>query len=355
MQQSNNMINYTNCNIDKVSVHQVGNKTNDEELLLSPAVLDISDTRLRELLMKFFLSGFNDPEFYSFTFTNEDFSLNPLFNYSSQIFDSSKSFHRNTVNIAKHLYEVSIHPQIKSGDLFVTYFSDIINNGESLDAIGIFKSENRQPFLKLSKSKGNFSLNYDDGINVEKLDKGCLIFNTERDHGFKVCSIDKSNKTTEAQFWKETFLMLKSANDDYHFTKGFLSIARNYITNQLPQDFEISKADQIDALNRSLHYFKSHDDFDKKEFEKEVFHDAGIIKSFRKFDEYYRDQNTLELEDSFEISRSAVAKQSRSFKSILKLDKNFHIYIHGDTSLIEQGFDSKKGKKYYKIYFDNEG
>lgn len=47
-----------------------------------------------------------------------------------------------------------------------------------------------------------------------------------------------------------------------------------------------------------------------------------------------------------------VKKQNRSFKSVIRLDKNFHIYIHGDRNLIEQGED-KKGK-FYKIYYENE-
>ena len=41
------------------------------------------------------------------------------------------------------------------------------------------------------------------------------------------------------------------------------------------------------------------------------------------------------------------------FKSILKLDKNFHIYIHGNSELIRRG-EEKDGRKFYKIYFENE-
>ncbi len=37
------------------------------------------------------------------------------------------------------------------------------------------------------------------------------------------------------------------------------------------------------------------------------------------------------------------------FKSVLKLDKNFHNYIHRDRNKIEQAVD-EKGRKYYNIY-----
>ena len=49
----------------------------------------------------------------------------------------------------------------------------------------------------------------------------------------------------------------------------------------------------------------------------------------------------------------AVKKQARVFKSVLKLDKNFHIYIHGNRDLIEQGTD-ERGRKYYNIYYEEE-
>lgn len=347
------MIDYTNTIIEKVSVHSVGNKTNGEELQLSKTLLDTSDEKVRELLFKFFLTPFSTPEFYSFTFTNEDFTLNPLFSFASQVFDSSKTFHKNSVNVAKHLYELSVHPQIKSGDLFVAYFSDISLDNELTDAIGIFKSENRQAFLKLDSSQEDFLIRYDDGINVEKLDKGCLIFNTHKDSGYKVCSIDKSNKLVEAQYWKDNFLQLKPCSDGYHHTKEFMDITKNFVTKQLTEDFDVSRADQIDLLNRSVEYFKTHDTFDKKDFEEEVFQDTGIIKSFRNFDETYRENHDIEANDSFEISPQAVKKQARVFKSVLKLDKNFHIYIHGNRELIEQGVE-KDGRKYYKLYFDQE-
>ncbi len=347
------MLDYTNCNIDKVSVHHVGNKTNGEEILLSKKTLDISDSKLRELLFQYFLYPFPGNEFFSFTFTNQDFLLNALYNYSSDIFDNPKSFHKNSENIAMHLFEVSVHPQIKSGDLFITYFSNLSIDDKSSDAIGIFKSEKRQEFLKLEPRANDFSLKYDDGIGIDKLDKGCLIFNIEKEKGFKVCILDKSNKSAEAQFWKDNFLMIIPANDGYHNTREFLTIAKNYITKQFAEDFDISKTDQIDLLNRSVDYFKNHDSFEKDDFEKEVFYHPQTIKSFREFDEKYRAQNEMQISDNFEISSAAVKKQSRIFKSVLKLDKNFHIYIHGNKELIEQGIE-KDGRKYYKIYYQQE-
>ena len=48
----------------------------------------------------------------------------------------------------------------------------------------------------------------------------------------------------------------------------------------------------------------------------------------------------------------AVKKQQRHFKSVIKLDKNFHIYVHGDRKMIETGQDEKG--KFYRLYFEKE-
>ncbi|MCF8380632.1 MAG: nucleoid-associated protein [Bacteroidales bacterium] len=347
------MIDYTNCRIEKVAVHKVGNKTKQEDLHLSKSLLDTSNEKLEGMLLRYFLNPFSAPEFHSFTFSNDDFTLNPIFVFASQIFDSVESFHSNSVNLAKHLFELSVHPNIKSGDLFLAYFSNISFEDEMTDAIGIYKSENKHSFLKLEKSNDDFIVYSEDGINIDKLDKACLIFNTDRANGYKVCSIDKSNKTIDAHFWRDNFLQIKPCADSYHLTKDFMNITKNFVTKKLTEDFEVSKADQIDLLNRSVEYFKNNESFDKQGFENEVFIDREVIKSFQNFDEAYRKDNEIKIDNNFEVSPQAVKKQSRIFKSVLKLDKNFHIYIHGDRQLIEQGVD-KDGRKYYKIYFENE-
>ena len=40
-----------------------------------------------------------------------------------------------------------MHPQIKSGEFYVVYFSDCRFGGKPTDALGLFKSETRDTFL----------------------------------------------------------------------------------------------------------------------------------------------------------------------------------------------------------------
>jgi hypothetical protein len=263
-------------------------------------------------------------------------------------------FHLKSVSIAKHLYEVSVHPLIKSGDLFVAMFSNIQIDGTQTEALGIFKSENKSSVLKLTTKKdGRFEVNFQSGINLEKLDKGCLIYNLDEDKGYRLSILDRSGKSSDAQYWRELFLRVEPVKDEFQATRNILDIARHFVVDQIGDEFELSKADQIDYLNKSIGYFKKKDEFNQKEFEKEVFEDPEVIKSFRKFDNNFREQFSIDREDGFSISAEAVKKQSRVFKSVLKLDKNFHIYIHGDKELIERGVD-EDGRKYYKIYYKQE-
>ena len=131
-----------------------------------------------------------------------------------------------------------------------------------------------------------------------------------------------------------------------------MDMTRQYVDEQMSDEFQVSKADKIDLLNRSMDFFKSKDRFDKHEFEEQVLEDPSVIESFR---EYERSRpGSWDSAEQFEISAQAVKKQVRVFKSVLKLDKNFHIYIHGNRELIEKGFDEHANKHYYKIYFDQE-
>lgn len=347
------MLNYTHCEIEELAVHRIGNKNNEGKLQLSDTTLSTDDEHLRELLIRYFLKSFSADELYNFTFSGEEFELNPLYQYANSIFSDRIPFLESSIKIAHYLFDVSIHPNIKAGDLFVVRFSNLKLNDATVEAVGLFKSENKHPFLLVEEEEEDLNIYSFKGINVDKLDKGCLIFNQGKGEGYKVCIIDKSNTQYEAQYWKDNFLNLKTCNNDFQQTKTFLSIAKSYVTEKLEEEFDVGKTDKIDILNRSVEYFKSHESFNREEFEENVFQEKSLINSFRSFDDDYRSTNEIPVQDDFEISSRAVKKQSRFFKSILKLDKNFHVYIHGDKNQIERGVESD-GRKFYKLYYEKE-
>lgn len=332
-------------------VHRVGNKIADEQYFIAKRGVYL-DNNLKTLLSHYFFSSFKPGELYRLHHDIE-LPLNEVYSCVGKVFENPDLLYEESVNLAKHLYNQSTHPKVKNGEFYVVYFQNCILDGETLDAVGLFKSENKDTFIEVEQVKDGFDMESRQGINIHKLDKGCLIFNTEKENGYVLSIIDNTNRGSEAQYWKDHFLNVQPKKNEYHLTNQFLGITKQFVTKQLSEDFEVSKADKIDFLNRSVDYFKKNESFDKQEFEEEVFADSNVIESFRKFDQTYRQENEVELADNFEISAQAVKKQARAFKSVLKLDKNFHIYIHGNRELIEQGID-ENGRKFYKIYYENE-
>ncbi len=344
-------LDFTQVELQHIITHHVGNKLRDEKFILSSEATTLAEDT-KDFLLKYFLLPIRAEEFYSF-FHSVKLDLNEVYTVAENLFSKQESFISSSQSFAKLLYEQSMHPKIREGELNIAYFSNVVLDNEIVDAIGIFKSETNVPYIKMKNLKSKFSINHDYGFEIKGMDKGCVIFNTNQRTGYKILIVDKANKKAEAQYWKDDFLKVKPISNQFHQTNQFLGIAKNFVTKQLSKDLEVSKADQIDLLNRSVEYFKTNHTFDKRDFEKKVFQENGIIKSFRNFDESYRESHEIELADSFEISPQAVKKQVRGFKRVLKLDNNFRIYIHGNHEWIEQGVD-KDGRKFYKIYFEQE-
>lgn len=341
------MIDFSELKIGPIFIHKVGNKLRDEGIDFGNNELMFENDDTKDYLMRYLLSPFNNNEVYNFHYST-DINLNDAFVFSQKVFEDKSTALEMSKAFAKHLYDKSLHPKINEGEFCFCYLQNCFLNGIKTNAIGLFKSERKDVFLKLSTSNAI----HDKGINIEKLDKGCLIFDLDKDEGYKVCIVD-SNRVRDAQYWMDDFLSIVPTNDDYHKTNSFLSVTKDFITKELSSNFELNKADKIDFLNRSVNYFKENTTFDKNDFEEKVFEDAGIIDSFRNYENNFKEENEVVFEDNFEISSQAVKKQARKFKSVLKLDKNFHIYIHGDRDLIEQGID-EKGRKFYKIYYEEE-
>ena len=338
------MIAYNDATIENLIFHRIGIENHTS--FLSNAEYNLESDEEEEVLKKIFLKPFvGNTTTYEFKHEIE-LELNTLFKLARDIFNGGDFFDKSK-DIHQHLKSVSKHPNIKDGDLFIVKYNDVAMGNKSHDALGIYKVENKETFIETKSA--HVGLGFKKGIGTRRLDKACLIlFNEEP---FTVFVID--NGSTETDYWINDFINVRYRNDYVNSTNQFLTLTKSFITEQIPNEFEVNKADQIDLLNRSVEYFKTHETFEKGGFEKEVFQDNEVIDSFQKFNKSYTDDNDVNVSGSFEISVQAVKKQARVFKSILKLDKNFHIYIHGDRNLIEQG-EEKDGRKFYKIYYKDE-
>jgi hypothetical protein len=346
------MFNFHDSTLNSLAISFVGNKSREEQLKVSKSLIEV-DQPVRDLLVKYFLGPFKNNAFHNFSHSS-DLKMNKVYNYAKEIFSDPGRFFIQSVNIAKHLYEHSTHPKVKGGELYIAYFSGCIVEGEVVDAIGIFKSESRDTYLKVYPSGDGFEVSADEGININKLDKGCLIFNSDKETGYKVCIADNISKSDEARYWREDFLGLKARDDSYHKTQNYLQMCKSFITERVSEDFEVSKADEIDLMNKSVKYFKEKEVFDLEEFTTDIIRQPALIDSFRSFKDEFQKGSDMRIHDEFSISASAVKSSSRIFKSVIKLDKSFHIYVHGNRSNILKGYDEERQMNYYQIFFKEE-
>jgi len=349
------MISFFEASLRSLSVHKVGNKINDEGYITSDDELQLTEEQSNYFL-QYFLNPFGRVnDVFNLYHPSGNLDLNQVHANTrlSFISPNPEDFHWITQRITEHLYEVTNHPNIKSGELYVAFFDNVQFEGELHSAVGIFKSENKETYLKVNPVQEGFNIQFEnDAINISHLDKGCLILNTDAENGYKVICLDEKSK--DGPYWKDEFLGLKVVNDNFQQTRNVMGLVKNFVTEKLEEDFDLSKSDKIDLLNKSAQYFKEKESFDIEEFSNEVIANTEAISSFKEFKSIYEEDFDTNIPDSFNISEAAVKKQSKAFKNVIKLDKNFQIHVHGKKELIEKGFDSERSMNYYKIYFKEE-
>lgn len=338
--------------IENIAVHAVGNKQLDEPLTLSHELLNVSD-EVKNMLKTYFLYPFKTDEYFQL-FNEEGVEANDVYKCAATIFNNPDEMLEQSLYLAQHLYNQCNHPKIKDGEFYVVYFKNCVLDDEQVDAIGLFKAETKDTFLKIHQENDKFVVESDFGFGLNKLDKGCLIFNTEKERGYVVAVVDNTNKNAEAQYWMDNFLHIRQRKDEFYNTQNVLTMCKEFVTDYLPEQFEVSKADQAEILNKSVNFFKENETFEMDDFKQEVIGNQDLIESFDTYKEEYQQANDMVVPESFGISDSALKKQSRNFKSVIKLDKNFHVYVHGDTKMIRKGVDPDTGMNYYQLFFEEE-
>jgi len=347
------MINKIDAFIESLVIHNIGKASENEGVTYVENEVNLPNPNIRDLLMSFFIDSFTSPEFY--TFHNQrmlDGTL-PIIEPIKQIFEAPSTLLDQSKAIAKLLYQHSDHPNIKSGDLLISHIKDLLVDDEVVDALAIIKVENLHSFLQLHQEPERYHVHSLEGINIDKIDKACLIFNTEAEQGYKICATDKANKGSEAKFWMEDFLCLKARTDDFYFTKNYIQATKQFIQDRMKPIYETDTADEAVIMNRSLSFLTHEEDFDAQEYERRIFKDEKVIADFQEYKQDFAEEKDVRFAEDFRISPAAVKNQSKVFRSVLKLDKNFHVYIHGNRDMIEKGID-EMGRKFYKLFYNEE-
>jgi hypothetical protein len=354
------MFDFTSANLDKLVIHQVGNKLRDEGVHTSPAIYEMKDGNVEELLLKYFLTSFKDNSLHKF-FHETDIHANELCMRVNNIFNEPETFYEESINILKHLYDKSSHPQIRGGEFYMAYFKDCIINDQKTDAVGIFKTEKKGTYLKITKYANEFTVGSEKCIDVKKLDKGCIVFNVNSEDGYRVAIVDAVNKGDgQAMYWKDDFLQVANVQDSYFHTERHLQVCRDFTENIYGTLYQADKKDQVAFMNDAVTYFDKHSEFDLEDFVQEVVKEPELIEQFKEHKQNYDINQGIKTVEQFSISNHAVKSIKRKLKSLIKLDTDFEIKVKNSSSedsnmqFIERGFDNEKGMNFYKVYFNEE-
>jgi hypothetical protein len=364
------MVNFTESRLDALAIHRIGSKQSDEGVTLSKTLFPLDLHDITDPLQTYFVGSFKWQDVQQFTHRT-DIAQNEVYALAAQIFDTPTELLQHSVEIAKHLYEKSAHPKIKTGDFFVAYWYDVIYEDELCNAIGIFKAENRDVFLKTTSSDNGVDLLTEEGINIKTLDKGALILDTGREEGFRVFVVDKASRNSEAQYWCDEFLQIERVHDNAFHTASYLDMMVDFCEDIVSKD--TNRKEQVDFLNKSLDFFNKKETIDWKEFDDEVLAtyeteaDDTVLndepRAFRdEFERYkskFETRNAIEPQNGFTVSKPAIAKAKRRFKNLIKMDTEIELKIKpisedADNPFVERGYDEERGMHFYKVYFNHE-
>ena len=349
------MINLYSTQIESISLHRVGNKNKSEGIFLSEEPFSLND-ETTGLLKEYFFKPFREKEENYFKLANEvDVEFNELHKIVTEIFTDPSSAHLNSKKIATHLFEQSNHPHIKSGEVYVGYLTGLLLDNVKVDAIGIFKSELKHDFLQFEETGSNLNILVQQGININKLDKGCLIFNVDKEDGYKVLSVD-SNRY-DAKYWLENFLGAEPLSDDNFKTKNYLKFCQNFAKDVvLPAE---DKQQEVLFMNRAVNHFAKNDEFEESSFLTEVMENPELIPEFKHYKVEKGPKYSIEDVSNFDIANKAVSDARKKIKNVISLDTNIQIkmdFINPESAekFVEKGWDEERQMYYYLVYFNKE-
>lgn len=349
------MINLYNTQIDSLSIHRIGNKSRNENIFLSSQPFQLND-ELNALLKEYFFKPFREKEENYFQFTHEtDLEFHPLHKIVSQIFEDPSQAHDLSKNIANLLYEQSQHPHIKNGELYVAYLENCTLDNEKVSAVGIFKSELKHDFLQFEETENNLDILLQQGVYLNKLDKGCLIFNSNKEEGYRILSVD-SNKY-DTKYWLEHFLGVSAFADSNFHTKKYIKFCQDFAKDVvLPAE---DKKEEVMFMNRAVNHFAKNDTFDESEFLNEVIDNPELIPEFKHYKTEKAPKYQIEDLTEFPIANTAVSAARKKIKNVINLDTNVQIkmdFINPESAekFVEKGWDEEKQMYYYLVYFNKE-
>ncbi len=350
-------IRFTSATATELVLAKVGHPQRDEPLQTSKEVFKIAEGD-QEALSAIFLKPFKNLSAHRFSHHSslEQHEMNA---YTAAIFAADDGLFERGCDIAKRLYAKSNHPNIKSGDLCISLIKDIDIDGVLTQGLCILKSESVVPFLSISTRDGDLQLHTEQGINPEKIDKGCLILNHLANKGYYVLMFDRTG--SDSRFWVRDFLGVVPITDSPFLTNKYANMAVAFLEKEKKESPKVVADDAppwdaTSAARDAISYFEEKENFSLQEFEEQVLKSPEVAAKFAEHRSKIEEEQGHRLDDSFEISKKDVSKVKKKIPSVMKLDTGVEIRLKPNVAaepdkFLEHGFDDGRKMKFIKVFY----
>ena len=327
--------------ISATVVQRVGNKNNGDGVAFAEELCPIEG--VEGLLLKLIKSSFKFDDWKHFTYI-DTLEANHVFRFVSKMFENHDCLIKQANNLARHLYEQSIHPNVKIGEFYVIYLEKCEIDGVETDAVGLFKSESRETVLTVRMESNRLVLSSEEGMRLKKWEKGAVVFNVEKENGYKVAVVDNTTSKDDAHYWTDNFLHVEDCHDDYHQTQELSEFCAGY----LKQLHEKSVFDCAIAARKTSELLASEGTVEIERLPSLLCETKEQMADFLAYRETYeQDHGPLSLE--VKVNPKAVKRKNVMKMNTLRLGCDFEVKVLNSSAHIEKG--EEKGKKYYKLYY----
>lgn len=334
-------------NISAAVIQRVGNKNLGDGIAFSTELCPMDD--VEPYLHKLIDTSFKYDDLKHFD-AIDSVEFNFVYRCVSKVFDDNNCLIEQANNLARHLYEQSIHPNIKEGEFYVVYFKDCKLNEEVMDAIGLFKSENRETILKILIHADTVRLSPEQGMSLRRLDKGCIIFNTDRENGYKVAVVDNTSSGSDAHYWVDNFLHIINCNDNYHNTLHMVNMCTTFIRQMQMGSDGLACAKTAKATTNLL---SSEQSVTLEQVTDILCPTDEQKQQFVTFKaQFEKTHGTLPTE--FTPIFTALKRKPVNRMNTIKLGIDFEVKILNSNAEVEIGYDQSKRMKFFKLYYKRD-
>ena len=329
------------------TVQKVGNKSREEGIAFASKADDMS-------FASEFVSTLEKNKFKFDTFSQFDsidsLDMNPSYRFVRKIFENKDEFVKQSNNLARHLYDQSIHPHISNGEFYVIYIDGCIINDETVDAVMLLKTEAKDNFLTVSYENGEYSIKSQLGLSTKHLDKGCIIFNTQSDNGYLISIVETSTIRQDGRYWSNNFLYIKEIITDFqqneHIPEFCSTVVRQISKGNPEKSLDLVKASRkiIQILQNEGREVNTNELISSLAIDEEV---ASMLLSYKR--EY--EERSGEMPETFKLAQNAAKRKAITKANILKIGSGFELKVLDSSAIIEQGYDDEKKQNFLKLYY----